>query len=175
VASKQAGEKGVGTAIAVLGNFESDRWDADVYAAMALASQLSALVKSRALTVSFAYQLWKLNSSLSEFFSEVRKAIEKGASPDEDVTPERILEAAQTLRKLHGRIKTIYAAAKHSGLTNNLLTAGQFHNISKHGDNLLELVELLELSLNPEVIQAIFDRASAERDRGEVFELSQVE
>jgi hypothetical protein len=165
----------MGTAIAVLGNFESDRWDADVHGAIALASRLSALVKTHAAALSFSRQVRRFNHALSDFLSEVHKAIEKGEHPDGDITPERIREAEQALRKLHEKIKGLYIACKRAGLTNNTLTAGQLHTMAEYADTILELAELLELSLTPDLIQAIYDRAQAERESGEVFELNQVE
>jgi hypothetical protein len=164
----------MGTAMAVLGNFETDRWDADVYSAIALASRLSALVKSRAALIKFAFQLRKLNSSLSNFFVGVRSAIEKGDEAA-DVTPERIQEADQALKKLHGTLKALYIVCKRYGLTNSSITAGQLNSMAKYADDVLELEELLQLSLSPEIVQAIYRRAESERERGEVFELSQVE
>jgi hypothetical protein len=163
-------------AIAVLSNFERDRWNADVYGAMALASQLSALVKNRALTIRLAYYFWRLNSILGDFFVDVRKAIKAGAPKDQALaTPERVLEMAQDLRKVHRTIEHIYGCAKRAGLTNNSLTAGALKSVCNYNEDVLELAELLELSLKPELVESIYDRARAERERGEVFDLSEVE
>jgi hypothetical protein len=166
----------VGTAVTVLSNFDSMRWDADVYGAVALASRLSELVKNRALTVKLAYHLWKLNSTLASFFAELHKAIErdipKGQPP---VTPDRVRESAQSLRKLYASLQSIWVPAKRTGLTNNSLTAGALHSIHNYGEDILELAQLLELSLDLESIQSIYDRASAEKERGDIFDLSQVE
>jgi hypothetical protein len=66
----------VSVATAILENFEPERWDADVYGAMAVASQFSSLVKKRAASVKLAYKLNRLNSLLSKLFEEIHKGIE---------------------------------------------------------------------------------------------------
>lgn len=163
-------------AIAVLSNFERDRWNADIYGAMALASQLSVLVQKRALTIRLAYHFWRLNSILEDFFADVRKAIQAGVPKDLVlVAPERVLEMAQDLRKVHRTIEHIYGRAERAGLTNNSLTAGALKSVCNYNEDVLELAELLELSLKPEVVESIYDRARAERERGDIFDLSEVE
>jgi hypothetical protein len=163
-------------AIAVLSNFERDRWNADIYGAMALASQLSVLVQKRALTIRLAYYFWRLNSTLEGFFADVRKAIQAAVPKDLAlVAPERVLEMAQDLRKVHRTIEHIYGSAKRAGLTNNSLTAGALKSVCSYNEDVLELAELLELSLKPELVESIYDRARAERERGDIFDLSEVE
>jgi len=164
----------VGTAAAILTNFEVDRWNADVYGTMALASRLSSLVKNRAATLKLAYSLRGLNSALANFFKEIRKGIKRGTPKDSHITPERVLEASETLFKLHGLIGALYDVCRHDRLTNNTSIAGTLGSIKDYNDEILELAEVLRLSLKPEVIQAICDRANAERERGEVFDLSEV-
>src|ERR1039458_2010712 len=63
-------------AVAVLGNIEEDLWYASVYGMMALASRLSSLVKDRVAVVKLAYHISRLDSTLSNFFVEIRKAVE---------------------------------------------------------------------------------------------------
>jgi hypothetical protein len=164
------------TAVAVLGYYEPDRWNADVYGALALASRLSGLVKSRALTVQLAYNLWRLNSILRDFFSEIRKAVEHGVPKDQPpVTPERMRDIVQDLRKLHKTIGKIYSACKLTGLTNNSLTAGPLHSIYNYNEDILELAQMLELSQQPETIQSIYDRADVEKERGDIYDVSEIE
>jgi hypothetical protein len=164
----------VSSAAAILANFEVDRWNADVYGAMALASRLSSLVKNRVETVKLAYALRRLNSTLFKFFDEIHKGIERGMPKGLDVTPERILEASETLLKLHGILDKFYEVCKGARLTNNSLLAGTLRSINHHNDEVLELSDLLKLSLQPEVIQSIYNRAEAEKERGDIFDLSEV-
>jgi len=164
----------VGAAAAILANFEVDRWNADVYGAMALASRLSSLVKNRAATVKLAYDLRRLNSTLYRFFDEIHKVVERGMPKGRGVTPERILEASETLLKLHDALDRFYELCRHARLTNNSLMAGTLKSINDYNDEVLELSDLLKLSLQPEVIQSIYNRAKAEKERGDIFDLSEV-
>lgn len=165
----------MGAALAVLSNFDTDRWDADVYGAMALAARLSALVKDRATTLRLAYRLWNLDNILRDFINQVHKAMESGAAKsEEDITRERIMEAAQTLRKLYNTVDRIYEPAKKAGLTNNSMTAMALNSIRKHADDILDLSEWFEICSDPEGVESIFKRAAEEKARGEIFDLESI-
>jgi hypothetical protein len=165
----------VGAAVAVLSNFDTDRWDADVYGAMALAARLSALVKDRAATLRLAYRLWNLDNILRGFMNQVHNAMESSKSKSEDdITPERIMEVAQTLRRLYNTVDRIYGPAKKAGLTNNSMTAMAFNSIRKHADDILDLAEWFEMCTDPEGVESIFKRAADEEARGEIFDLESI-
>jgi hypothetical protein len=91
-----------------------------------------------------------------------------------DVTPESIAEACESLHKLHGLLEKFLEACKRARLTNNSLMAGAIRNINNYNDEILELSDLLKLSLQPEVVKSIYNRAKAEKERGEIFDLSEV-
>ena len=164
----------MGTASLILTNFEVDRWNADIYGAMALASRLSSLVKNRAATVKLAYDLRKLDRAMASFFHEIHKGIKRGQSKRSDATPEQVLDASDTLLKMHSTITRLYEACKRSRLTNHSLMAGTLRNINEYNEEVLELSSLLRLSIQPEVVEAIYNRAREEQERGEVFDLSEV-
>lgn len=167
----------MGAAVAVLSNFDADRWDADVYGAIALASRLSTLVKSRAATIKLAYHFWQLDSALRGFLDEVYGVMESGtpsSGEEEKITPERIEEAADTLRRLHKTVDSIYHAAKRAGLVNNSITAMALNSARKHAEDILELADWFEMSLNPEAVESIFQRASDEEARGEIFDFESI-
>jgi hypothetical protein len=164
----------VGAAIAVIENIQVEYWYADLYGAMSLAYRLSALVKNRAAAIKLVYHIRHLDSILEKFFKDIHNAMKKGVPKALDSSPERIAEAAQSLRKLHAILNKFHQACKIARLTNNSLMAGHIHNINSYNEEVLELIELLDLSLHREVIDSIYNRAKRERESGEIFDLSEV-
>lgn len=162
------------TTVAVLGNIELDLWYADMYGAMSLALRLSSLVKDRVAAAKLAYQIRRLDSILSKFFKEIDRAIEKGMPKGRDVTPESVMEASESLRKLHNMLGKFYESCRRARLTNNSLMAGTIRSIYNYSDEVLELSELLELSIQPGIVKSIYKRAEAEKERGVLFDLSEV-
>jgi hypothetical protein len=174
-ASKWTGRRVfVSASVTVLRNIELDRWNADIYGVMSLASRLSSLVKDRAATVKVAYHIRRLDSSLAKLFTEIRKAIEEGTPKGHGVTLEHIVEISESLGKLHEILDKFHEACRRSRLTNNSLVAGSIKSINNYKDEVLELSELLDLSRQPEVVKSIYNRAKAEKERGELFDLSEV-
>jgi hypothetical protein len=166
----------MGAAVAVLSNFDNDRWDADMYGAMSLASRLSALVKDRSATFRLAYKLWNLDNILRGLMNQVHDSLEtgKGEGTKEEVTGDRIHEVIQGLRRLCGLLDKIHVAAKMAGLTNNTVTAMALNSIRKRSEDILELSEWFEISLEPEAIDAIFQRAAQEEARGDVYDFDSI-
>jgi hypothetical protein len=160
---------------ATLANFDLDNWNAQVYGAMALASRISSLVKNRAETVKLSRSLKRLDSSLSKLFEEIYKGLERSElSKIRGVTPELVTSASEVLFQLNRILATVYEACKQARLTNNSLTAGTLRSINERNEEILELADLLKLSLEPDVIESIHARARKEKKRGDVFDLSQV-
>ncbi|MGO8785864.1 MAG: hypothetical protein ACLQVL_00590 [Terriglobia bacterium] len=164
----------MGAAIAVIQNIQVEYWYADLYGAMSLAYRLSALVKNRAAAIKLVYHVRHLDSILEKLFKDIHTAMKKGVSKDIDSSPESIAEAAQSLRKLHAILNKFQQACKIARLSNNSLMAGHIHNINNYNEEILELIELIDLSLHPAVIDSIYSRAKRERERGEIFDLSEV-
>ena len=165
----------MGIAVSVLNSFGNDQWNAEVYDILALASRLSSLVKDRSRTYRIAYRLFDLNSKLNEMFKELYARME-GRKRDEIVlTPEKVQEAIDTLQRLHRLLDALFEAGRLSRLTNNSLTAGLLNSIHVYSDELLELAQIIELARNESHLNAIFERASRERELGDVFDVSQVE
>lgn len=165
----------MGAAVAILNSFDTDRWNSEVYEAMALAARFSALVKNRAATYNLAYRLWKLDHTLDGFMKHVHELMENpNLGPEEPITAEKITEVAQTLRRLYKSVDRIYLPAKSVGLTNNSLTSPVLNSVHKHAEDILELAEWVELFLEPESLEAIFQRAEGEMANGEIFNLDEI-
>jgi len=163
------------SAAVVLNNLGSDQWDAEVYAVLSMASRLAALVKNRAQTLQLAYHLWRLNSVLAKFFAEARETMEGKGKAEPPATAERVEEGIRGLRQVHTKLENIYEAGRHARLTNNSLIAMPLRSLHTYSDDILELAELLEAYQNSEGVQAIFDRSANEKERGEIYDLAEIE
>lgn len=165
----------MGAAVAVLNSYDTDRWNSEVYGAMALAARLSSLVKDRAATYQLVYRLWKLDHALDSFMKHMHEVMEGGDQQINELpTAEKVKEISQILRKLHKMSGGIYAPAKIAGLTNNSITSPVLNSIHKHAEDILELAEWVELFLEPESLEAIFQRAEGEMARGDIFNLDEI-
>ncbi len=165
-------ERTVRVGVAVIGNI--DQWYADLYGAMSLAYRLSVLIKGRTAAVKITYHLRKLDATLSKLFKVLHKAMEKGVRINDLADPEKAAEAIRTLRKLHGLLHGFQHACKLARLTNYSLMAGYIHSIGNYNEEIEELIQLLELSLQPKIVNSLYKRSKQERERGEIFDLSEV-
>lgn len=164
----------MGTAVVVIQSIQAENWYADLYGALSLAYRLAALIKSKAAVIRLARHVRDLDDILNRFFKDMHAVMKKGAPKDTDTSPERLAEAVQGLQKLHSMLNRFHQAFKLARLTNNSLLAAHLDSINKHNENLVELLELLELSAQPDVIDSIYNRAHREKSRGEIFDLSEV-
>ncbi len=165
----------MGAAVAVLNNFDTDRWNSEVYGAMALAARFSALVKDRAATYHLVYRLWKLDHTLDTFMKHIHEVMEGGNQQINELpTQEKVVEVAQALRRLYKMVGGIYEPAKVAGLTNNSITSPVVNSVHKHAEDVLELAEWVELFLEPEALEAIFQRAEQEMACGDVLDLNEI-
>lgn len=162
-------------AVAVLNNFGNDQWNADVYDTMALASRLSTLVKDRSKTIGISYRLYGLNSKLNALFKQIYARLEGPAGEERVFTPEETQDAIRSLRKLCGLLDTLFEAGRRSRLTNNSLTASWLNSIHVYSDELQELAQIIELTLDEYHLKFVYERASKERESGDVFDISQIE
>ncbi len=160
----------MGATVSVIGNV--DLWYADLYGVLSRAYRLSAAIKDRAAAVKIAYRLRHLDSTLAKLFKDIRAAIDN--KKPVAVRPEQVREAIQALEKLHSILGKLLHACKLARLTNNSLMAQSLHNIANWNEEVAELIEVVELSLKPEATNALFKRSKEERERGEIFDLSEV-
>lgn len=161
----------MGASVAVIGNV--DRWYADLYGVMSMAYRLSAIIKDRATTVKIAYRLRHLDSVLAKMFKDIHAGINKNAKP-EVVSPKQVEETIQVLEKLHGVLAKLLHVCKLARLTNNSLMAQSLHNIANWNEEVAELIEVIQISLNRELTDSLYKRSKEERERGEIFDLSEV-
>ena len=166
------------TAVTVLNNFGIDGWNARVYGSLSLASQVSIMVKTRAQAFRVSYLLWKLNSNVNQFFLKVDDILSgKIVCPPsaEPITPQQFTQGANDLLRLGLTLNGIYENARRQRLTNNSLIAGPATALRAHADHFFEMAEWFESLAHRDELERVFANAQEERQRGDVFELSQVE
>jgi hypothetical protein len=168
------------TAVAVLNNFGTDSWKAGMYESLSLAARLSLTVekvKTHGQNIKLSYLLWRINSHAAKFFVAVDDII-SGKTPSEPVTepptPESIQNSINTLVDLGNSFSSAYERARRKRLLNNSLIAGPIMALRSNADQFFELAEWFELLRNSNDVDKIFVDARGQRNRGEVYDLSQV-
>jgi hypothetical protein len=176
------GENPVATAAAVLNNFGTDTRNVELYDSLSLATRLSIAVKSvktHTHNLKLSYLLWKLNGNAARFFQQIDDIIAGKVEPGADdaavpVTPENITKAVDALMKLGTTFNGVYEQASRKRLLNNSIIAGPVVALRAHAERFFELAEWCEMFRNTDEIERVFASANEERQRGEVYDLSQV-
>ena len=167
----------VGSAAAVIRTFQSDEWNADVYGAFSVVSNIAAHVKNRANTLQLTYSLYKMNRQLQSLFDKVNAVVEgkvKIEPKNEPVTEERAREMVSDMMRMYRSLEGLYETLCRAGLRNNSLTARQVLRLREHCEKMLDLADWFETSLHTEEVNALFARASEEREHGDIYDLEQV-
>ncbi|MGC1618252.1 MAG: hypothetical protein WA765_07145 [Candidatus Acidiferrum sp.] len=162
----------------VIGNFGTLDWDVVFYEALSGASRLAVHVRDRANVISLAYSLHKVNKALMEFFKKVDEAMEGKVLRDPNakpVTSEDVKILGYRLYELHRTISRNYEAMARVGLANNSLTGGSMRSLKAYSERILDLADWVEAVQLPDHINKVFDRAKLEKERGELFDLAQVQ
>lgn len=164
-------------AAVLIQTIDSHEWNADLYGALASVSKIASSIKNKANTIRLAGSLSKMNKQLDSLFKEIHDVIE-GKTPADPkaapVTEQRANEMAGDLTRLHHSLEYIYEQMRRAGLTNNSRISGQLEKLRSHAESFLDIADWIEASLQTEEVSAIFERASQERERGEVHDLNQV-
>jgi len=152
----------------------TDKWNASAYAALSVASSVSASVKAQATIFSLSRDVWKLNGMLRNFLEEIyRRAAENVPAPTEPVTKEQkeqMMEAARTLQHIHRTIEQLYTRAKAAGLTNRRFIGAALNSVKVRAEELLEFGDALEMSLNEDV-DAFLEHSLEDLRSGNVYDL----
>lgn len=167
----------VGSAAAVIQTFQSDEWNADVYGAFSVVSNIAAHVKNGANTLQLTYSLYQMNRQLQSLFDKVYAVIEgkvKIEPRDAHVTEERAREMVSDMMRMYRSLEGLYETLSRAGLRNNSLTARQVLRLREHCEKMLDLADWFETSLHSEEVNALFARASEEREHGDIYDLEQV-
>jgi len=163
----------------VFQSFEAYEWDTEVFGALSLASRLAVSVKNKANVLKLAYAFHTINKAMNSLFDTFDKAIE-GQLPvveqtEEPVTPQRFRMAADNLLHLSRTLDYVYESCHRVGLLNNSLAAGSLRKMKSRSKELADIADWFELAAMPEQVGEIFDRAKQEKERGDLFDLSEVD
>jgi hypothetical protein len=172
----------VATAVAVLNNFGTDSWNAEFHENLSTAARLSILVKtvtSHSQSVKMSYLLWKINGRTAKFFQTIDDIVAgKIASAQENnvepITDEKIKKAIADLMEIGTSLSGIYEEARRKRLLNNSLIAGPVTALRANADQFFELAEWCDLILNGDRVEEIFANANEQRNKGDVYDLTQV-
>ena len=78
-----------------------------------------------------------------------------------------------TLREMCTAIEDLHGRAKSIGLTNRSIVGASLNSVRLRSDEILDIVESIETSMNP-AAEAIIDRSVEEYRRGESYDLASV-
>ena len=148
----------------------TDKWNASAYAALSVASRVSASVRTQGTIFSLSRDIWKLDGMLRNFLEEIYRTAENPPPPTEPVTKEQMLEAAKTLQQIHRTIEQFYARAKSASLTNRRFIGAALNSVKVRAEELLEFGDALEMSLNEDV-DAFLEHSLEDLRNGNVYDL----
>jgi len=161
----------------VINALGTDEVTAEVYSSISDAAKLASIVRDRAQRMRLIYALRKANRSLARLLDDINDAF-AGNAPEaghSEATPQSIHRTVDNLSHLFQMIDYVYECSRRAGLTNSALTAGSLRKLQVHGEAVKDLIDWFEVAEKPDEINAIFERAKQERERGEVFDLPLVD
>jgi hypothetical protein len=156
----------------------TDSWNADAFGATSavfrVSSKVSSAASSYADLLSLAGKFWRIDRQLKNLLERFYGGVEN--PPPQVVAPseESLRSSLAALRTLCGKIDELYNIGKAHGLTNRTLVGTVLNSIRVRSDELLDIAESVELSMCPEVTAPLFDKALAELERGETFDLASI-
>lgn len=157
----------------------NDCWDAAMYDAASLASRSAAAViavRSGVQKMTLAWDLRQLSNALSAFLDKVyvkSEAASRGEMTEElseAITREQIESCIRSLEYMYETISRLHSKSERKGLTNNSLMAGSLKTIRRRSEELLDLADWLQTSLDytPSELESIFVNARNELREGQV-------
>jgi hypothetical protein len=156
----------------------TDSWNADAFGAASAVFRVSSRVTSSTSNyielMALAGRLWGIDRQLKNLLEKFYDGVTKPSAQVTPPTEERLKSAVTTLRALCGKIDELYGVSKAHGLTNRTLVGTILNSIRVRGDELLDIVESVELSMNPEPLEPFFEKALAEFERGETVGLASI-
>jgi hypothetical protein len=168
----------VNTAYAVIGNFGSLDWNVSIYDALSGVSKLAVSVRDKANVLTLAYTIHKVNRKLEEFFKKTDGVMDGSIKPDPDakpVTKEDVLAIGYSLNQIHQTLSQNIQAVSRVGLLNNSLAASSILKLKLYNERILDLADWVEAVQLSEYTNEVFARAHSEMERGELFDLAQVQ
>jgi hypothetical protein len=151
----------------------TDAWNATAYRLVSLGYKISASIRSRVAKAQLASVLWKFDRILSGFLRQFYEDVESNKK-SEPANRERVLAGIETLKLLRAAVEKIDTGLRTAGFSNDSLIAGPLTSLRAHADEVLDLAESVELMLNPDPLNKIFDASIEELRRGETAGLESI-
>lgn len=165
------------TLVQVLGSSEAS---AEVYGTVADVSMLAKLAaaKSKAQVLHIALRLRTTNQNIRKLLDLVHE-VESGKRPivlkHERVSPEQFQNVVENLDHLTRMVDFLYEMMQRARLTNNSLTASSLNTLHGYVEPLRDLVDWMDALAKPAELEAIFNRAKQEKERGDLVDLARIE
>jgi len=151
----------------------TDAWNATAYRLVSLGYKISASIRSQVAKTQLASALWKFDHYLSGFLRQFYEHVESNKK-SELASRERVLAGIETLKLIHAAAEKIDSGLRAAGFSNHSLIAGPLTSLRAHADEVLDLAESVELMLNPDPLNKIFDASIEELRRGETAGLESI-
>lgn len=165
-------------AAAVINNLGSSDLNIQVYDTVSAAAALAKAASDRTKVLGIAYSLLKLNRSFKSLFEQIDDVLtgKRPVDPDvEPMTPQKLQEMIDNLAHICRMVDYFHESMRRARLTNNSLTAGSIRKLQANNERLKDLVDWLDACAKPDELESVFTRAKQERDRGELYDLTQAE
>jgi len=149
---------------------------AEVYRVASLALRTASGIKEQAQIIFVARDVWKLEEALRKLLEGIYQDTERRTrehTPHES-NPEALIQALNGLRTISSAVDGMYSNAKASGLTNRRFVGAALNSVRLRADDILDLVESVEIGLNPSGVEGIFSKSLAELESGDVFDLADI-
>jgi hypothetical protein len=151
----------------------TDAWNATAYRLVSLGYKISASIRSQVAKTQLASALWKFDRYLSGFLRQFYEHVESNKQ-SEPANRERVLAGIETLKLIHAAAEKIDSGLRAAGFSNHSLIAGPLTSLRARADEVLDLAESVELMLNPDPLNKIFDASIEELRRGETAGLESI-
>ncbi|MBV9760948.1 MAG: hypothetical protein JO340_10325 [Acidobacteriaceae bacterium] len=148
--------------------FTMDEWQILFHETMAALLRAQEAVKRQLGIWGLLNSLWKCGRELKALTAALKSLSE---APDGAIPFDFLKSHPENVRDLSSSLDRLLQTAQQKGLMNRSITAGAFRTIDARRQYLLDYMDALELSLDPEVLQSIEEgRQQIERGDYEVME-----
>ena len=144
----------------------TDAWNATAYRLVSLGFKISASIHSQVAKAQLAGAVWKFDRTLSGFLRQFYEDVESNKK-SEPANREQVLAGIETLKLIHVAAEKIDTGLRAAGFSDHGLIAGPLTSLCAHADEVLDLAESVELMMNPDPLNRIFDLSIEELRRGE--------
>lgn len=152
----------------------TDAWNAMAHRIVSVGFKVATLVRSQLAKAQLANALWRFDRLLSAFLKDFYEHVEKGIKADPPPTAKEVRSAIDTMKLIHVAVDRIDTGLRAAGFSNHGLVAGPLKSLCAHADDILDLAESVELMLNPDPLNTVFDASLDELRRGETVGLESI-